>query len=253
MIHMVVSKYLLSFFIISAFAHPLLGQKLISIIPSVGIAAPLCYTIDDVNAYQPFKANTFNIGASFNVNISYPINDKLKMYTGWRIGNDAIISMANDGNQLYFFRGGNSTNNTVNRFSLSSEYNLTTVSAIELNNKMLYALLFRLNVIGGVSYNKLSNANEDQGLTSSGLVLRSKTFTNDDNFSVLLGLSFQFFNFNKEHFLLKLYYNQGGRELIRSYFEYPNPGRNYSATVGTRGSFFAAELGYPIRIKLNKR
>ncbi|NBP70217.1 MAG: hypothetical protein EBR30_11210 [Cytophagia bacterium] len=240
------------FFIIFAFAHPLFAQKQISIIPSVGIAIPLCYTIDDANADSRFRANTFRIGESFSLNVSYPFNHKLKVYSGWRIGNDAITSIAYGGSQRYFGRGGKGTISAVNRFSLASEYNLTTISALELKNKMLYALLFRLNIIGGISYNKLLNTRENQGTTSLGNVTHFETYTNDDNFSVLLGLSFQFFNFDKEHFLLKIYYNQGGRELIRGHFEYPNPSRNYSATVGTRGSFIVAELGYPIRIKLNK-
>lgn len=263
---MVFKKSLFLFFIIFAFAHPLFGQKQISIVPSVGVMVPFCYAIDDSNADEKFRANTYPVNPSFSITVCYPINDSWKIYTGWRAASDAGTSLAYGDPKKDFRRGRFGTHSYSNRFSLGSDYNLSTVKAFKIkrrvkilesvketyNKDMLYALLFRFNVIGGASYNRVVRGTGDGELDyfSSGNYIHK--VTNDVNFSGFIGFSFQFFNYEKEHFLLRVYYSQGFGQIVRNDVQYSLLSGNYSASLGSRGSFIAAELGYPIRIKLNK-
>lgn len=71
-------------------------------------------------------------------------------------------------------------------------------------------------------------------------------------YSVFAGLTFQFFNFQKNHIQLSILYSQGINRKMTVEVDYHINNQNYYAEIGSRSSFIGVQLAYPFKLYSSK-
>jgi hypothetical protein len=244
------------------FVHIGYGQKQLFITPSLGMAFPLSYTISPSAGDIGYGPNTFDFGASLDLSLQYQINQQWIIFAGLRTSNDTGFSIRYGDPDKDFLKGGLSTASHTIRFPIGFQKHVSThkwfkvkrratilknISG-EKNEDILYLALFRLRILAGFSYNYTEPMTDDNQLSS----FSSGTFTYNvierNTFSASLGVTLQFFNYEKNHIQLTILYSQGLSQVLTSTVNYELVSGNYEAIIGSRGSYISLQLGYPIRI-----
>ena len=76
--------------------------------------------------------------------------------------------------------------------------------------------------------------------------------------AIFSGVGFNFYNLKKDHFQLTLLYSQGLIKMLTASVNYGTINDNgeenhYNTELGVYGSYFSAQLSYPIRFKRQAR
>jgi hypothetical protein len=251
------------FFVMIVFVHTGYGQKQLFITPSLGMAFPLCYTITPPEGDSGYGSNTFDFGASFDLSLQYQINPKWIIFGGWRAsGGDTGFSFKYGDRYKDYIEGRYWTASGTKSIPVGFMRYLSTQKWFKMkrrsailenvsgkkNEDVLYLVLFKLRLLSGLSYNYVVPATNDNQLDgfSSGTYLY--TVNKRNSLSPFIGFNFQFFNYHKNHFQLTILYSQGLSQVLTVDVDYQLLSGNHEAVIGSRGSYFSLQLGYPIKI-----
>lgn len=237
------------------------GQRQLSLTPALGIAWPFSYAIErpvgDIGYHQ-----YSNLGISFNVNTEYQFNQNWTLFGGWHFGYNTAFHLGYGDPKRDFKRGRLGNSATTHRLQLGGLKYLSTQKWFKLKHRemmlrrttvrpkddLLYLMLFRLRALSGLSYNYIvpsTYENVLRGFTSGTSIF---TIENRSSLSMFFGLNLQFFNYDKNHFQLSFIYSQGLTQVLNADIDYQLPSGNYETKIGSRGSFFLIQLGYPIKL-----
>lgn len=109
-------------------------------------------------------------------------------------------------------------------------------------------MLFRLRVLAGASYDYIMPFTDEGELDFFSSGSYRLNVVDRSSYSIFAGLNLQFFNFKKDHFQLSVLYSKGLSQVLEAEIDYSLPSGNYQATIGSRGSYFLIQLGYPIKV-----
>ena len=222
----------------------------------------MCHVVDSPHD-KYFRYNNFEFYPDFGLNFQLDLNRDFSVFTGWNNGgigySYSILNL--DGTRSYR----QSDIATIQHFPLGFQKHLKTVKWGKLirrekllNNSynrddLLYLVLFRLRVMGGVQVD-YKNKSSSEGVPyvyegQSGIFTTLYTVSHRWGSSVFLGLNLQFFNYNRDHFQLMLFYMQGVDRKFKINLDYTRTnGSEYHALLGTRGSYFGIQLAYPFKL-----
>lgn len=249
------------------FAHYVYGQRQLFITPSLGMAFPLAYTISPADGDKGYRANTFDFGASLDISLQYQVNQNWIIFGGWRAGSDTGFGFLWGDAKRDFVKGRLTSSSTSFRFPIGIEKTIATKKWGKINRRteilknisgsknedVLYLILFRLRILSGFSYSYTPPATYDNELQSFSYGTYTYNVIDRTSFSVFVGFRLQFFNYEKDHLQLTALYSRGLSQVTKTDVDYQLPSGNYSATLGSRGSYFSLQAGYPIRlIKFDK-
>jgi hypothetical protein len=248
--------------LIIVFVHTGYAQRQLFITPSLGMNFPLSYTISQAIGDGGYRANAFDFGASFDLSLQYQLNPKWILFGGVKASENVGFSFKYGDRQRDSFYGKLSVANYTPSIPIGFMWHLSTQKWVKLkrrsaiienisgekNEDILYLLLFRIRLLGGVSYSYVMPATYDNQLDSFSAGTFLKRVNDRNYFSPFLGLNFQFFNYHKNHFQLTLLYSQGFKQVIQADVNYQLLSGDYEATLGSRGSYISLQLGYPIKI-----
>jgi hypothetical protein len=242
-------------------------RTILSLRPSVGIEFPMNHVYEQ-QVHKQFRYNNMGIYPQFGLSLQYELSDRLDIFGGWNNGatgySFAIFSP--DNRPLVKHR----TFASTQRFPLGFHWELKDVwlfrmqkrlrffnKTINADERILYLILFRLKATFGLSYNYLSHMSGENKPHSVRWPVGSNKFVshltqphvaNRHGLSLFGGLTFQFYNYKKDKVQLSILYNQGFIRQYLSPLQYTMDEQEYSAMLGSRGSYFAATLTYPIRL-----
>ncbi|MCU0420514.1 MAG: hypothetical protein MUC38_12750 [Cyclobacteriaceae bacterium] len=236
------------------------GQKQFSIVPSIGLSVPFFYSVEPPAGDSGFGVNTFSEGPSFNINFQYNPNHRWFLFAGWQVADNTSFGLTYGDPSRDLWRGRFTTSIGTHRIPVGAGRYVATCKWLRLHkregalmrldkravdNDMIYLLLFRFNVIGGVSVNYVNGQQDARGFSRGTL---DYTITQSPNVSLFTGIQLQFFHLGKDRLQLSMIYSQGLQTVGECDFTYSLPSGTYSAKVGTRGSNLTLQLGYPIRL-----
>jgi len=250
------------------FVHNVYGQRQLFITPSLGMAFPLSYTIIPAHGDKGYRANTFDFGASLDLSLQYQINQHWIIFGGLRVSDDSGFGFLYGDTKRDLVKGRLTSSTNAFRFPFGIEKNVLTKKWGKIdkrteilknisgskNEDVLYLILFRLRILTGLSYNYTPPATYDNALRSFSYGSYTKNILDRNSFSVFIGFRLQFFNYEKDHLQLTALYSRGITQVAKIDVDYQLPTGDYSAILGSRGSYFSLQLGYPIKlINLLKR
>ena len=249
-------------FLLIVFAHTGFGQRQLFITPSLGMNFPLSYTINPPMGDNGYRANVFDFGASFDLSLQYQLNPKWILFGGVKASENVGFSFKYGDRQQDSFYGKLSVASYTPSVPVGLMRQLSTQKWFKLKRRssiienisgikyedVLYLILFRLRLLGGLTYNYVVPATDDNQLDSFSAGTFLKTVSNRNYFCPFLGLNFQFFNYHKDHFQLTVLYSQGLKQVIEADVDYQLLSGDYEATLGSRGSYISLQLGYPIKV-----
>jgi hypothetical protein len=232
--------------IILWFNTSLLAQTDIRLVPAFGMQAFQSYAKDDVSAegFSGYNLNmvpAYQVGLEADVKRTWLFSMSVKSYRptiafkyGDKVGGIMGYLGVNCTSLAVGVERKISTHSWIKIKPAKSKRTQNSPS-VSGNAPQRYLLLFRLKALGGISRDWVANypGNEDLGNT---------------NTSVFLGLAFQFFDRDKDKFKLSLIYSQGFREIAIWDVDYSLYGVDYSGQIASKGSFFAVQLSYPLRL-----
>lgn len=240
------------FMLIMGLLNPMisLSQKRVYLKPSLGMQFPFSYKVKGGD--ESFHVNNLNFGLDAGLLFQYD----------WNAKNSLVVGI-NSAGMGYSFRYGTVSNGFKTRNSVTSnllvlpfgyQKYLTTVNMFRLKTpEELYAVLFRLRLISGLSYYYLQPMTDDN---SSYLACNGNCEVQDNIIqrrggSVFVGLNLQFFNFERDSFQFTMIYSQGFSNQLTSKVNYrlSNSGLfNETATIISRGSYLSLQISYPIKL-----
>ena len=248
------------FSIIVGFASQAFCQTKLSLVPSLGLQVPRCYLIDDAMADPGFGVNNFYLDLSADISFQLDIKNDWLFFAGYQAGSSGYSY--NYGT----YKVDNTTARVsvglfVNRFPFGVKKHIQTIKWIKIdkrlksreninrsNENILYLCLFRLQGLMGLSIDKVAvSSYENEWINYMGAYERY-TISNHNTASIFGGVTLQFFNYHRDHLQLTFLYSQGLRNTVSTEIEYILSGKDYSAKVGSRCSYFSVSLGYPIRL-----
>ncbi|HMP98312.1 MAG TPA: hypothetical protein PKC24_00935 [Cyclobacteriaceae bacterium] len=245
------------------------AQTKFNVTPALGMQFPFCYVINSELADQRFRVNTFDFSPSFDIGIQAEFNKGWLLFSGWQAGATGFSFSYSDRYE-YDFEGKFSSGVYTTRILVGAKKDLSTVRLFKLknrvdlfekfdvkpkNNYLSYLVLFRLQTMAGISFDRIvpfSGENEWEEFFKGRFY---HAVPNRNIISAFAGITFQFFNHDKDHFQLSFYYSKGFKEVANVDIEYSLERRtsvgdrdDYFARIGSRGSYFALAIGYPIRL-----
>jgi hypothetical protein len=241
-------------------------QKILSLRPSLGMEFPMNHVYER-NVHKQFRYNNFSLYPEFGLSLQYELSDRLDIFGGWNNGSTgfSFTVFCPDKQCGAKFAWHQSTQ----RFPIGFHWELKDVwlfpverrfrffnKIANADERLLYLVLFRLKATFGLSYNYLSlSSNEDEPhfvkwpLGNDEITHLTQThIANRHAVSAFGGVTLQFYNHKKDKVQLTLLYNQGILRQLISPLDYTINNQEYSAQLGSRGSYFAATLTYPIRL-----
>lgn len=227
----------------------LFAQTRISLAPQVSYEAIQTYVVD--NGIDPtFRAYNRHFSAAYGLNVQLDVNRNWMYAIGWSMSTPVLgFKYQDTGPNLWRITGALS-----HRFSLSIQKTIGThhlfklrdnSPIVKLSEKLFgssqsagdrYLLLFRTRLISGISYDLLQSI-PGELLTDNG-----------QNISAIVGLGLQFFNYRKDHLQLNFIYSHGIWKVTEGEMRYHSGGTEYIASLGSRGSYFAFQFAYPMRL-----
>ena len=248
--------------------HVSAQQRILSLRPSIGIEFPMNHLFDQ-RTDKNFRYNNFDLNPQFALGLQYELNDRLDIFGGWSNGATgySFAIFCPDG-----MCGARHSNGfTTQRFPIGVHWELKDYwlfpiqqrfrffnKIVNADERLLFLVLFRLKATFGLSYNYISpSTGEDQlrevvwPFNHQNQEISHVTLPHVQNrhgMSLFGGLTLQFYNHKRDKVQLSLIYNQGILRQLTSPLNYSINGKEYSAQLGSRGSYFAATLSYPIRL-----
>jgi hypothetical protein len=238
------------------------AQQQLRIVPSIGMDFPFSYAIDKSNVDKGYGANGFKLGASFQLDLQYQWNSNWEVFSGIQSGHTTGFQLRYGVPSLDYAKGKYSSAAPTRNIHLGLMRHISTHAwfpiqrraqilkrtAITTSDELLYAILFRLRVFGGVLHNHVVSSRENNEIGGFGRGTFVYHVDRKESLSVFAGINLQFFNYQKDYFQLSFMYSQGLQQMIHADIDYELPSGKYSTTIGSRGSFFQIQLGYPIRL-----
>lgn len=250
------------FFVLNVSAQ----KRILSLRPSIGLEVPMNYVYER-QVDEQFRYNNMRVYPEFGLSLQYELSERMDIFGGW-----------NNGGTGYSFAifcpdrkcgAGHSTITSTQRFPLGLHWELKDVwlfpvqkrfrffnKIVNADERLLFLVLVRLKTTVGISYNYISHSSSEDELD----VVNVPSFRGDISYStqshvenrhgvsVFGGITLQFYNHRKDKVQLSLIYNQGVIRQFTSPLNYTINAQEYSAKLGSRGSYFAATLTYPIRL-----
>jgi hypothetical protein len=208
-----------------------------------------------------YAANRFVLYPSFNLNLKYQHNANWAFFAGWLASDNSAIHMNYGTSETDFTEGKLSMAAYTPRLQLGAQRYLTTCTWFKIkrregimkqnnlsNNHILYAVLFRLRALAGASYDYIMPFTDEGELEFFSSGSYRLNVVDRSSYSIFVGLNLQFFNFKKDHFQLSVLYSKGLSQVLQAEVDYSLLSGDYHATIGSRGSYFLIQLGYPIKL-----
>lgn len=238
------------------------GQRQLSITPAVGMSFPLSYSIDRTGDDIGYRAQVFTFFPSFVADLQYQHDKNWIFFGGWHAGDNTGFHLRYGDSKRDLREGRLSIGAYTSRLQVGAIHHVSTHKWVKLKKRatilgrttvppgdeMLYLLLFRLRILAGGSFNYLvpsTDEGELEGFSSGTFVFSVK---DRYSYSAFIGLNLQFFNYFRNHFQLSFIYSQGLSEVITANIDYQLMSGQYETTIGSRGSYFIIQLGYPIKV-----
>lgn len=253
-------------FLSTIYSFPIFAQTKIYLSPAVGAQFPFSYVIDKQLADKYFKVNTFDFEPSFDISLRAEINHNWIFFAGWQAGNTGFSYKYSD-RYTYNFEGAVSNGLYTSRVPIGVNKDLCVIrigkikkraelldkmSNNSLSHNFTYLILFRLQALGGISFDKIAPSTYENQWTDFFYGRQYFTINHRQNISCFVGFTLQFFNYDKDLFNISFYYSQGLRQAVGANIEYSLNGDNYFATIGSNGSLLAIQLAYPIKLFMIK-
>lgn len=277
-------KIIFSFLFMSLIGQSVAAQSYFFIRPNLGLNVPTSRLLNSVPD-PTFKSPNFDVNLNVGIDFAYEKNDKFQFYTGWNSGQIGygfkfeVQSQSKSGSYSSTAKYIHNSGFTVHRIPLGIQYNVGKVRGLyskkragiikdvspSINPKdVYYRLKFKVKLIAGFSLDYL-NRYTDEGLPrevnyyypeeGQRVYYQATEKVNHRlGFSVFSGVGFNFYNLKKDHFQLTLLYSQGLLKMLTASVNYGTVNDNgeessYNAEIGVYGSYFSAQLSYPIRFK----
>lgn len=238
------------------------GQRQLSITPAAGMSFPLSYSIDRTGDDIGYRAQVFTFFPSFVADLQYQHDKNWIFFGGWHAGDNTGFHLRYGDSKRDLREGRLSIGAYTSRLQVGAIDHVSTHKWVKLKKRatilgrttvppgdeMLYLLLFRLRILAGGSFNYLvpsTDEGELEGFSSGTFVFSVK---DRYSYSAFIGLNLQFFNYFRNHFQLSFIYSQGLSEVITANIDYQLMSGQYETTIGSRGSYFIIQLGYPIKV-----
>ena len=228
----------------------------------------MCHIIESPDD-KYFDYNNFRLYPEFGLNLQLDLNEDWSVFTGWNNGGVGYSYSARDLKGRRQYRHASFA--TTQRFPVGFQKQLKTVKWFKSNRRqaifrniekkndeLLYLLLFRIRLMGGAQL-EYKNRSTNEGVpkthqANSGAFTTLYDVDHRWGASAFLGLNLQFFNYSKDYFQLTFFYSQGIDRKFDIDLDYTRVnGEEYYAKIGTRGSYFGIQLGYPIKLKEFKK
>ena len=246
------------------FVWPVAAQKTLYLRPDIGLGLTTNHLISAPQDNN-FRYNIFPTNIVFGLNLQLQINEKLGIYTGWKYADTGYGFGIRTNQGLVGQR--HSIGSTTQRISLGFQKDLRTIKLGKRNKRkellkntnynnqdLLYLILFKLKLMGGLTAD-YTNLSTDEGIPiiyNGSTAYVEHCFTVDQRWggSVFMGLNLQFFNYEKDRLQLTIFYSQGFNNKYNINVDYiRKDGRDeYHAVLGSRGSYFGIQVGYPIKL-----
>lgn len=225
------------------------GQRELQLKPSIGLQFP--FNSKATNSGETFKVNNYNFGLDAGLIIEYKWTDKDALITGWNstgLGYGFRFGSPSIG----FTRRTNITK-TLNVFPIAYQRHLTTVKMFKLKTpKELYAILFRIRLLSGLSYYYSPPMTDDNTTYTAclGDCMIQDIVVRRRNAAIIAGLNLQFFNYERNSFQFTLLYSKGLFEQTKANINYrlTNSSLDETATIVSRGSYLSLQISYPIKL-----
>ena len=263
--------------------QPATAQSYFFIRPNLGLNFPTSRLL--VSVPDPsFKYLTFDVNLNVGIDFVYERNERFQFYTGWSSGLIGYGFKFSVWRPTSHSRYTHNSGFTVHRIPLGIQYNIGRVRGLyskkraatikdispAINQKdVYYRLRFKVKLIAGFSLDYL-NRYTDEGLPrevnyyypEDGQLVYYRTveMVNPRRLGLAFfsGVGFNFYNLKKDHFQLTLLYSQGLIKMLSASLNYGTVNDNgqetrYSTEIGVYGSYFSAQLSYPIRFKRQGR
>ncbi len=227
---------------------PVFSQTNLRLTPGFGLQSLQWYVKENKNADSRFKAYNFHTTPTFAVSLQLDIKHDWMIFAGWYTYRSKVSFKYGNGSTIGYLTmpppanifplGLQKTIGTHRLFKVNRQIEiLKGIFGIQsiLNNDR-YLLVFRSRLISGVSYDLI---NSTPGNLST---------TNQTNISLFFGLGLQFFNADKDRLQLNFIYSQGSKEISDFDVDYYLNSKIYSGKLGSKGSFFAVQLAYPLQM-----
>ncbi len=277
-------KIIFFFLFIQLIGQSVTAQSYFFIRPNLGLNVPTSRLLINVPD-PPFKNFLFEVNLNVGIDFVYERNDRYQFYTGWNSGQIGygfkftIQSQSKSGLYSSTAKYIHNTGFTVHRIPLGMQYSVGKVRGLyskkraaiikdvspAINPKdVYYRLRFKVKLIAGFSLDYL-NRYTDEGIPSQvsyyypeeGLLVYYQTAEKINNrlgVAIFSGVGFNFYNLKKDHFQLTLLYSQGLIKMLTASVNYGTINDNgeenhYNTELGVYGSYFSAQLSYPIRLK----
>ncbi|WP_224996698.1 hypothetical protein [Cesiribacter sp. SM1] len=230
------------------------AQKELYFRPGMLLNSPVEHLIHK-DQHTAFRYNNHNLYLGWGIEFFYRANNKTDIYAGYQ--NSRIdINYSLYGSHRY------AASIEQSEFPLAIEWLLKDVRLFPMSERpkffgknstahgYYFLALFRLKAITGIS---LSHVTTTEGIESVNygqqIFVRHYILPQHfQNFSVFGGLSLQFYNRKRDKLHLTLLYNQGLRRVAEMEIKEYRGRDTFSARLGSRGSYFAAQLKVPIRL-----
>jgi hypothetical protein len=272
------------FFWIQLIGQSVTAQSHFFIRPNLGLNTPtsrLIVAVPDPSFDSPNFDVNLNVGADF----VYEKNESLQFYTGWNSGQIGhgfkfrVQSQSISGSYSSTAKYIHNSGFTVHRIPFGMQYNVRSIrwmyskkrteiikdiSPTINPNDVYYRLKFKIKLIAGLSLDYL-NRFTDEGVPwevnyyypeEGQRVYYGATEMVNHRLGVAIfsGVGFNFYNLKKDHFQLTLLYSQGLIKMLTASVNYGTvndngEGSHYNTELGVYGSYFSAQLSYPIRLK----
>lgn len=239
------------------------GQSYLSIEPAIGFSLPCSYEKFAPVNDSGFKANASFKVPSFSIRLVLNTNIKWDYFIGWHVADDTGFGIRYGDKVAHGFEGKLSVGSHTSRGIIGFRRHLLECRLFNLgrrstrphdDNDLLYLILFKLRLTGGMSYNYIVRSHDENNIQFFSYGEFTADVVNRNNGSVFVGANFQFFNYKKKGLQISIIYNKAFKEALNAHIKYTLAGNDYYANVASRGSYLALELAYPITlIKFKKQ
>lgn len=239
------------------FSFAVKGQQGLYIKPSIGLQVPISHILDKSLADDSFVIYNKIFEPDFGLSLQYSWNNKNSISFGYH------SNSLSTGFKFGTEEGGTVTKTITSRslrvFPICYERYISTARLFQIKKAKEtnsendnYLFLFQFNLFGGLSYYYLpaSTGDNQVQIRSFGDSIIENTILTYSNMGIFIGISLQFFNYKRNTINTSLLFSQGVfRQLTETIdYRYESPNFDYQAVVGSRGTYFVIQLGYPIPI-----
>lgn len=245
--------------------------------PHFNLLFPTSRLSNNSGGYHTFAGNRFcGLTGDLGLFLSYKSKQRWRVSMGvtrHSVGIGYKISYRKPSALVTGIDLNSSRSNTLHRVPILFIYDWKNVRLFQLRNYrkipdnrrpraiddgILYALLFKVQPIIGVSYNymgQISGWNDPSDTLDIRYpdlyydIYHPVTQLSAENFAVITGVRLQFYSFGRDRWILTVLYNAGLQDMLEMDVQYTIDGNGpYRSQVRSRGSGLSVTLSYPIRI-----